>query len=149
MFTNFCPSLSANFLKLGKKYLSLVFLEYIFEEKKKIFWNLLTISTDKLNSTSPKWITSKRIFFQSAFAVTATTTATRSRSSSQPRSSPPPLETASSAEEDKQEVKSDNLQYNTLTRWIAGTNFSLTKRLMFYSKCPALFCQQRYLIVGK
>ena len=118
MFTHFCPSLSANFLRLGKKYLSLVFLEYKFEEKKKIFWNLLTISTDKLNSTSPKWITSKRIFFQSAFAVTATTTATRSRSSSQPRSSPPPLETASSAEEDKQEVKSDNLQYaDSLDRW--------------------------------
>ena len=28
-------------------------------------------------------------------------------------------------------VKFDNLQYNTLGRWVAGTNDSLTKRLMF------------------
>ena len=27
--------------------------------------------------------------------------------------------------------KSDNLQYNTLGRWVDGTNDSLTKRLMF------------------
>ena len=27
--------------------------------------------------------------------------------------------------------KSDNLQYNTLVRWFAGTNESSTKRLMF------------------
>jgi hypothetical protein len=29
------------------------------------------------------------------------------------------------------ELKSDNLQYNTLVRWFAGTNDLLTKRLMF------------------
>ena len=28
-------------------------------------------------------------------------------------------------------VKSDNLQYNTLARWVDGTNDSSTKRLMF------------------
>ena len=27
-------------------------------------------------------------------------------------------------------IKSDNLQYNTLVHWVAGTNDSLTKRLM-------------------
>ena len=30
-----------------------------------------------------------------------------------------------------QYVKSDNLQYNTLGHWVAGTNDSSTKRLMF------------------
>ena len=29
------------------------------------------------------------------------------------------------------ELKSDNLQYNTLVRWFAGTNDLSTKRLMF------------------
>ena len=28
-------------------------------------------------------------------------------------------------------LKSDNLQYDTLGHWVAGTNDSLTKRLMF------------------
>jgi hypothetical protein len=28
-------------------------------------------------------------------------------------------------------IKSDNLQYNTLDRWVAGTNDPLTKQLMF------------------
>ena len=31
----------------------------------------------------------------------------------------------------KVNLKSDNLQYNTLVRWVAGTNDSLTKCLMF------------------
>ena len=30
-------------------------------------------------------------------------------------------------------MKSDNLQYNTLARWVNGTNNSSTKRLMFQS----------------
>ena len=32
-------------------------------------------------------------------------------------------------------LKSDNLQYNTLVRWFAGTNDSSTKRLMFPVYC--------------
>ena len=32
---------------------------------------------------------------------------------------------------DLSDLKSDNLQYDTLVRWVAGTNDSWTKRLMF------------------
>ena len=32
---------------------------------------------------------------------------------------------------EKHNLKSDNLQYNTLVRWVVGTNDSSTKRLMF------------------
>ena len=37
----------------------------------------------------------------------------------------------SSSSKNRLHLKSDNLQYNTLGRWIAGTNDSSTKRLMF------------------
>jgi hypothetical protein len=39
------------------------------------------------------------------------------------------------------EQKSDNLQYNMLVRWVAGTNDSSTKRLMF----QVLFFFQNFL----
>ena len=38
-------------------------------------------------------------------------------------------------------IKSDNLQYNTLARWVDGTNDSLTKHLMF----QALFFFHNFL----
>ena len=39
------------------------------------------------------------------------------------------------------DLKSDNLQYNTLGRWVDGTNDSSTKRLMF----QALFFFHNFL----
>ena len=37
------------------------------------------------------------------------------------------------------ELKSDNLQYNTLVRWLSGTNDSSTYRLMFQALFIGIF----------